>query len=173
MKVILDMAISLNGMIAREDGSEDWLPYEGWTEFVEEAKKYDNIVMGRETYEKVTALYKDHNFDDVPVSHKIIVTHDNNFTASEGYVTVHSPQEAINYLESKNMDILYLIGGGTLNAEFMKQKLITSVHVTVTPYILGKGRPFFATGDFEAQLTLTESHQLSNGRTRLFYEVNQ
>ncbi len=69
MNVILDMVISPNGFIARENGDEDWLPSEGWDDFVAEAKQYDNIVMGRETYEQVTEKYKDKNFDDVDVQH--------------------------------------------------------------------------------------------------------
>ena len=50
MKVILAMAISPNGLIARENGEEDWLPSEGWDEFLIDAKAFKNIVMGRETY---------------------------------------------------------------------------------------------------------------------------
>lgn len=58
MKVILDMTISPNGLIARDDGDEDWLPSEGWDDFISEVKHYDNIVMGRETYEQVTTRYR-------------------------------------------------------------------------------------------------------------------
>lgn len=172
MKVILDMVISLNGMVAREDGSEDWLPYEGWVEFLEQAKRHSNIVMGRETYEKVTELYKDHNFNDVDVAHKIIITRNSIFEAPSGYVVVHSPQEALDYIKENGLDTLYLIGGGVLNSEFMKQKLITDIFLTITPYVLGKGRPFLVEGDFEEQLTLRESRVLSNGRMRVLYQVN-
>jgi dihydrofolate reductase len=173
MKVILDMAISLNGMIAREDGSEDFLPYEGWVEFVEQAKRHNNIVIGRETYEKVTSLYKDHNFNDVPVEHKVIITRSTEFHSPEGYVVVHSPVEAVDYLKQKGIDIVYLVGGGVLNAEFVKQNLVTDIHLTVSPFILGKGRPFLALDDFESPLTLQESRSLSNGRLRLLYTVNE
>jgi len=173
MQVILDMVISLNGMVAREDGQEDWLPFEGWTDFIEESKKYDNIIMGRETYDKVTEFYQDHNFDDVPVSEKIIVTRSADFKAPVGYTIVHSPHEAVSYLEAKGFKSLYLIGGGVLNAEFIKHALVTDIHLTVTPYILGKGRPFLAQSDIEARLTLKDSKILSNGRIRLLYSVNE
>lgn len=48
MKVVLDMATSLNGFIARENGDEDWLPAAGWTDFANQAEQHKNIVMGRE-----------------------------------------------------------------------------------------------------------------------------
>ncbi len=65
MKVVLTMAVSLNGLIAREDGQEDWLPSEGWDDFVNDVAKFKNFVMGRETYELVQNLYPDHNFDGI------------------------------------------------------------------------------------------------------------
>ena len=173
MKVILDMAISLNGLIAREDGSEDFLPYEGWTEFIEQAKHFNNFVIGRETYEKVMSLYKDHNFNHVPVEYKVIITRNLNFKAPEGYIVLHSPLEAFKYLQQKGVDNLYLIGGGILNSEFMKQNLVTNVHLTINPFVLGRGRPFLAPEEFEARLTLIESHAYSNGRMRLLYAVNK
>lgn len=173
MKITLDMAISLNGMVARDDGSEDWLPFEGWTEFLDQAKLHNNIIMGRETYEKVTDLYKDHNFDDVNVTCKIIVTRNRHFIAPSGYSVVYSPSEALQCLKDHNIDHGYLIGGGVLNSEFIKQGLVSHMNLTVTPFILGSGRPFIAKSDFETNLTLMDSHQLSGGRLRLAYSVNK
>jgi dihydrofolate reductase len=172
MKVILDMVISPNGMIAREDGDEDWLPSEGWDEFVAQATRHGNIVMGRETYEQVTARYKDYNFEAVDVPHKVIVTTRKDFTAPTGYIIVHSPEEALAYIKKTGADALYLIGGGVLNAEFIKRKLVTHLQLTVTPYIIGKGRPFLAPDDYELSLTLVETKRLSIGRVKLSYKVN-
>ena len=172
MIVVLDMVISPNGFIAREDGNEDWLPSEGWDEFVADAKQYDNIVMGRETYEQVTRRYKDYNFDSVPVAHKLIVTQNQNFTAPDGYTVVHSPEAAMAYLKKANIQTLFLIGGGVLNAAFAKRGLISYVRLTVTPHVIGKGRPFLAHDDFEFALTLLDVQRLSLGRVRLSYKVN-
>lgn len=172
MKVILDMVISPNGFIARENGDEDWLPGEGWDDFATEAKRHDNIVMGRETYEQVTAKYKDKNFDDVDVKHKLIVTRNAGFSAPPDYTVVHSPEEAVEYLSKAGTKTLFLIGGGVLNAEFAKRKLITHVQLTVVPYIIGKGRPVLAFGDYELGLTLLSTKRLSLGRVRLNYKVN-
>jgi dihydrofolate reductase len=172
MKVLLDMVISPNGFIAREDGAEDWLPAEGWDEFVTEAKQHDNMVMGRETYEQVTARYKDYNFDSVPVAHKIIVTRNQNFTAPDGYTVVYSPEAALEYLKKLKVKTVFLVGGGKLNAEFVKRKLVTHIQVTVTPYIIGKGRSFLAPDDYELGLTLITVKRLSIGRVKLTYKVN-
>lgn len=173
MQVILDMVISPNGFIARENGDEDWLPHEGWDDFVAEAKQYDNIVMGRETYEQVTEKYEDENFDNVSVKHKLIVTTNNGFQAPKGYTVVHSPQEAVTYLKDAGAETLFLIGGGKLNAAFARAGLVDQIQFTVTPYIIGKGRPVLAYDDFELGLTLLNVKQLSIGRVRLVYKVNK
>lgn len=172
MKVILDMVISPNGFIAREDGNEDWLPSDGWEDFVNEAKQYNNIVMGRETYEQVTERYEDENFDNVDVDHKLIITARSDFKASEGYTVLHSPEAAVEYLNKTDVKTLFLIGGGVLNAAFAKCKLITQIQLTVTPYIIGKGRPVLAFDNFELDLTLLDVQRLNLGRVRLVYKVN-
>jgi dihydrofolate reductase len=173
MQVILDMVISLNGFIARENGDEDWLPHEGWEDFVAEAKQYGNIVMGRETYEQVTEKYKDENFDNVDVKHKLIVTTNKDFQAPNGYKIVHSPEEAVTYLKNASAQTLFLIGGGKLNSAFAKAGLVDQIQFTLSPYIIGKGRPVLAYDDFETGLTLLKVKQRSIGRVRLVYKVNK
>ena len=172
MNVILDMVISPNGFIARENGDEDWLPSDGWDDFVAETKQYNNIVMGRATYEMVTDKYENANFDSVKVDHKLIVTNSMDFQAPKGYTIVHSPEEAIDYLDRVGIRKLFLIGGGILNTAFAKKKLINQVQLTITPYIIGKGKPFLAFDDFEFGMTLIGFKQLSLGRIRLVYKVN-
>ncbi len=165
------MAISPNGYIAREDGDEDWLPTEGWDEFLELAKKFNNIVMGRETYEQVTARYQDYNFNNVECDHKIIVTRNNAFVAPEGYIVVHSPEEAIDYSRDKGLAELFLIGGGKLNTEFMKRGLINEIQLTINPYIIGAGRSFVAPDQLDLPLELIDSTVLSKGRVQIRYKV--
>ncbi|HEY4964709.1 MAG TPA: dihydrofolate reductase family protein [Candidatus Saccharimonadales bacterium] len=169
MNVVLNMGISPNGLIAREDGNEDWLPSDGWDDFLNEAKRFNNIVMGRETYEVVTRLYSNYNFDNVEAKHKIIVTINPDFKAPNGYTIVHSPEEAINYVDKQGLDSLFLIGGGKLNAEFLKRKLVNEIELIITPYIIGKGRPFIFPTDFDLPLELIEYKPLSKGRMLLRY----
>jgi len=173
MKIIQSNAISLNGMLARENGDEDWLPSEGWDEFVEDVKKYDNFIMGRETYELVTKLYPDYNFDNVEASHKIIVTSRSDYQAPNGYIVVHSPEEAKEFLDEKNAKVGLLVGGGKLNSSFYTKGLVDEAWVTVNPIILGKGRPFIGDFDFEAQLKLLNVVRLSKDRIRLRYVVTK
>lgn len=171
MKTILSMVISVNGMIARVDGWEDWLPHEGWEDMLNDVARYDNIIMGRETYELVMRNYHDGNFDDVTAKCKIIVTRDSRFSAPKPYVVVTTPADAIRKVQKSGLETALLIGGGELNGSFLRDNLVDELHLTVFPYILTDGRPVFGREPFESSLELLSSDRLSLGRVLNKYKV--
>jgi dihydrofolate reductase len=172
MKVIMANAVSINGMIAREDGGEDWLPDSGWKDFLASARHFGNFVMGRDTYETVMRLYPDYNFDDVETQFKIIVTRDASFKA-EGYITADSPQAAVAYVKAQGLDTVLLVGGGKLNASFLKHGLVDEIWLTITPHLLGQGRPVVDGRDIDVPLSLIETKQLDGGRILAKYAVRK
>lgn len=167
------MVISVNGMVARENGDEDWLPHDGWEDMLAEIGKYDNIVIGRETYELVMKNYANENFDDINCACKIIVTKDHNFAAPDPYVVVHSPYEVIDILAVHGLDTCFLIGGGKLNGSFLAARLVDEIQLTVYPYILTRGRPVFGDVAFETELELIGTEQKSLGRLYNRYHVKK
>ncbi len=173
MIVSLEMAMSPNGLIARENGQEDWLSSENWNDFLARARQAGNIVMGRETYELVTKLYEDYNFDNVECRHKVIVSKNKNFEAKTGYTVVNSPEDAIDYVERSGCKELLLIGGGKLNKSFIESNLADKISVTFEPYIIGRGRDFLAGGEYEVKLTTEKVEELSKGRVKITYKVNK
>lgn len=172
-RVVLSMCMSLNGFIAREDGQEDWLPSSGWDEFLIDAKAFGNIVMGRETYELVTKLYLDYNFDNIDTQCKLIVSRNKGFVAPNGYDVVDSPEHAVTFLHERGFENVFLIGGGKLNAEFLRLGLIDELWLTINPHILGRGRPVIGLSDLDLPLTFVQRNDLSGGRFRAKYRVNK
>lgn len=173
MNVVLSMAISPNGLIARENGEEDWLPAENWQDFLRDAEAAQNIVMGRETYELVTKLYPDYNFDNANAKYKIIVTTNSGFVAPVGYHSVASPQSAVEFIESKGLRTLLLIGGGKLNASFLAENLVDEIWVNITPHLIGKGRPLISPADLDIPLEKIEAQELSGDRVLIKYRVKK
>ena len=172
MIVRMANTISPNGYIARLNGEEDWLSSDNWDDFLKEAKEFNNFVMGRETYELVMKLYKDHNFDNVDCKYKIVVS-SQDLKVDGDYTLVHSPQEAIDFLKTQGLKRLLLIGGGKLNSEFARLNLIDEVALTVAPHILGQGRPVLVQGGYEFELELVEVKQLTKDRVRLLYKTGK
>jgi len=171
MIVSLEMSVSPNGYIAREDGREDWLSSDNWKEFLRRTRSTRNIVMGRNTYELVTELYPDYNFDTVQCDKKIIVSRSMQESPSPDYEVVSSPEAAIEKIKELGFEELLLIGGGKLNTSFLERGLVDQITVTYEPHIIGRGRVVMSPGDFEYKLKLKRVDEKPSGHVVITYEV--
>ena len=54
-KITIEMACSINGLIATEDGNEDFLSYRGWKIMLELLKEYDVLIWGRKTQDNIVS----------------------------------------------------------------------------------------------------------------------
>ncbi len=131
--------ISSDGFIAREDGSEDFIPDDTWLYFLNLCEKYGAVIMGRKTYETIQKYDKKllAPFEYLPIQ-KIIVTGNTKFHPKEGYIAVHSPEDAV--LRSPNA---LVSSGPTLNNYLLKNHFVVSIILNEIPVAIQKGlRPF-------------------------------
>jgi len=145
-KIILYIAMSLDGYIAGENGEIDWLEKfndEKVTEEYEQFyKRIDTIIMGKGTYLK---LINDIAKDSWPYPGKrcLVLTRDLAFKDDRVEV-IHefnrSYMESLRELGGKD---IWLVGGGKTIETFLQEDYIDEYIVTVTPTILGKGIPLF------------------------------
>lgn len=54
-EIVVEMACSINGIIATEDGSEDFLLYRGWEIMLEFLKEYDCLIWGKTTFKSIAS----------------------------------------------------------------------------------------------------------------------
>src|SRR3989344_2491873 len=134
MKVILFMAISLNGIIARENNEEDFLSEINWTSMVSLAKKFRCIIWGRRTHE-VVKTWDQHYHDDLKDIRKIVISKDVNFNTGRDYILVDSPKEALDLLKKERFENALLSGVSGLNASFAKEKLIDEIILNIEPVL--------------------------------------
>ena len=139
------IATSLDGFIARSDGSLDWLdeltdPEDdyGFEEFM---KGIDALVMGRKTFETVK------NFETWPYTKPVFVLSSRIQELPEklnGKVEFMKgdPMDIVSKLNSKGFENLYIDGGETIQ-RFLKEGLIDEMIITTAPLILGEGIPLF------------------------------
>lgn len=169
MKVILYMAQTVNGIIARENFEEDFLSNENWKVSMGLINKYKCFIIGRKTYEEVKK-WKDFNFDDIK-SVKIVVSRDNNFRVDKSYLIASSPQDAMGKANKLGFKKIILTGGGSINSSFMKAGLIDEIIVNIEPFVLGKGVKIFSEENFENKLKLLKIKKLKSGIVQLHYKV--
>lgn len=143
------IATSLDGFIAREDGSIDWLENAsaaapagedcGYADFI---KNIDYLVMGRNTFELVSS------FPEWPYKNtKVHVLSSTMIRLPSGMpaaVTLSNedPAALVQRLSKAGAKRLYIDGGVTIQ-RFLQSGLIEDITITRVPILLGTGRPLF------------------------------
>lgn len=170
MKITLYMAMSLNGYIAEENGSEDFLSDTNWEKFCNLAQKHRNFIVGRKTYDAVKNWNEGFSFDDLKDIQKIVISQDENYILDDGYILATSPREAITILQ--DFESVLVIGGSAINTAFIKENLLDEVILNVEPTLIGKGIPLFAKDDFTKKLEYISS-EISSDIVTLHYKVKK
>ncbi len=166
MKIVLYMATTVNGFIARENDDTPWAQ-EIWDSYYKIAKKFNALILGRRTYE----IMKDANeFDKIGTPFTIVITKQKKKNDAN-FVFVKSPKEAIDLLNGKGFDEALLGGGGTTNSSFMKDNLVDELILDIEPMILSSGIKLFEGNNFEAKLSLLRTDKISKNVVQLRYKV--
>jgi dihydrofolate reductase len=173
MKVTLFMAMSLNGIIARKNGDEDFLSHDNWNSFSGLVKSFQNFIIGRKTFEAVKQWKEEYNFDDFKDAMKVIVSSDQNYKIDVGYKLASSPKEALEILKENGFNNILITGGATLNSSFVKENLIDEIILNVESVIIGEGFPLFSSNDFDLDLKLVDVKKLPNDIVQLRYKVTR
>ncbi len=174
MKATVYVATSIDGFIARENGSIDWLPPVGeggedygYRKFLDSV---DAIVMGRRTYEMVLS------FGSWPYGKKpLIVLSSRQVEIPRNIAdTVESlsgpPKEVVRRLTERGFGHLYIDGGKTIQG-FLRDSLIDRLIITRVPILLGSGIPLFGPLSRDIKLRHLETRQFKNGLVQSEYEV--
>ncbi len=167
MKVVLYMAMTVNGMIAKENDETPWSDAE-WASFAKIVKQFKNLVIGRRTYE-IMKSDKD-LFSKIGNPFVVVVTSQKS-KASKNLAFAKSPKEALSVVKEKGFSAALLGCGAHLNAAFAKENLIDEIILDVEPMFFGKGIKLFADADFEVKLKLLEVRKLSKDELQLHYKV--
>ena len=166
MKVILYMAATVNGFIAKENDDTSWISTEEWSSYSAMVRKAGNVIIGHRTYDIITKQPEFSEFKDVKV---IIVANQNFTTLRPTHIVVRSPAEALEKLN--DVAEVIVAGGSILNAAFLKNHLVDEIYLHLEPIIFGKGIPLFDVSDFENRLQLIGTKQISKNEIQLHYKV--
>ncbi len=174
--VTIHMVSSLDGFIAKKDGSVSWMQstdnYEpGITltqEYIEEyVSKIDCYVMGSHTYEH--ALKLGWPYGETPV----IVLTSRALTSDKKSVQFYAGdlnQLVKDQLKSSYQNI-WMVGGAILTKEFIRLNLADELIISILPIILGDGTLFFDYIGQEQRLHLKDVTAYKDGMVELTYEI--
>jgi len=173
-KIKLYIAISLNGKIAKLDGSVDWLESipnpekidHGYSDFY---KSIDTTIQGNKTYKQILSWGIDFPYAD---EKNYVFTRNNELENTE-YVEFISENhiDFMKQLKKEKGKDIWIVGGGQLNTIFLNENLIDEIQVFVMPIILSDGIELFENLPKETKLKLIESKSYSTGAIEIKYKV--
>lgn len=170
-RIIVYIAQSLDGYIAKENGDISWLsvverPNEdyGYSDFI---KTIDTVIIGRKTYEKVLSFGIEfpHKSRKCFVLSKTLVGHDQNVQFFGGSI-----DDLVKMLNNEEGEDIFIDGGAEVVREFRNRDLIDEYIISIIPILLGRGIKLFKESDIENRLKLTESKVFDSGLVQLKYE---
>src|SRR5689334_6989537 len=182
-RVTIHMVASLDGFIARKDGSVDWL--ETADEFAQgeemnaalvEAfvKTIDWYVMGWRTYE--TGLrFESRGFGWAYGDKPTFVLTSRDLPRVRASVEFYSGDltQFVNGRLRPVFRSIWFVGGGALSAECLRLGLADEVRYSILPIVIGDGIRFFEKLDKEVALHLAELKAYASGMVGLRYEVRR
>lgn len=174
------LATSLDGFIAREDGSLDWLQGSGESDEppTDEDHGYrafmtdiDAIVMGRDTYEKVRT------FDAWPYEKPVVVLTHRDLEVPEelaGRVEAMAGPlaEVVAALAERGLRRLYVDGGRTIQG-FLDAGLLDEITISRVPVLIGTGIPLFGPVRADIALRHVSTRTFEGGMVQSTYEVER
>lgn len=161
-KTSVFVATSLDGFIARPDGSIDWL--EAANQTVPEGEdcgfshffaSIELLVMGRHTFEQVKT-FAEWPYGRTPVlvltrRHVDIPAHLTGLVKSSN----ETPTELMQRMAMRGTRQVYVEGGLTVQT-FLASGLVDEITITTIPVLLGRGRPLF--GQLTQDIALQHLH---------------
>ena len=177
-KIVVYIATSADGYIARPDGDVEWLNRQPQTVDYGMGAFYptiDTILWGRKTYDWLLNYYKkagkkDGMFDTELANY--VFSRKPRKRAASGVEFVSEPvKEFAERLRATQGKHIWMMGGGGLIASFLDAGEIDEFDIHVIPVFIGEGIPLVAPRHRDVPLRLRSSRKYPDGVVRLRYEV--
>ena len=163
------VAVSLDGFIAGPKGEYDWIVMDPQIDFGALFKEFDTAVIGRKTYQMMTAQGGNGAMPglDVVVFSKTLPA----ATHKGVRILNDDPADIVPALKAKPGRDIWLFGGGGLFRSLLDAGLVDTVELAVMPVLLGSGIPLLPPGAM-TELKLSDQKVLPrSGIVLLSYAV--
>lgn len=172
-KTVLFIAMSVDGRIADQKGSVDWLYGHGdesdavdsYAEFI---KGIDTVLMGWNTYHQVVTELVPEAWPYAGLK-TYVFTHRACESSNEVVFTDEDPTKVIERLRAEPGKDIWVCGGANVVNQLMKDDMIDRFHLSIIPALLGEGPRLFNERFKQSRLRLIDV-KAYDGITDLVYE---
>lgn len=171
-KIVLYIAMSLDGYIADKNGGVSWLSGDGsdpdnlgsYCEFIDTV---DTVILGRTTYQQIITELSPDNW---PYEGKksYVLTHHKQEDRNEIHFVNTPMTELLTKLKQQDGKDIWLCGGADIIDQALKANIVDELTISILPTLLGDGIRLFRTNETPKSLTLL-SHRSYNGIVDLVY----
>ena len=173
-EVVLYIAASLDGYIARTDGDVSWLDaYQSKDQQADYEAFYETVgalVMGSRTYEQILT------FGDWPYpGRQTYVLGQRRLPVPDGAeVTFYAggPEDLMRMVRGFTQGDVWLVGGARVVGSFLKAGLVNTLRLAVVPVVLGEGIALFERSLGGLSLKLQGEHRFESGIVELSYSIS-
>jgi dihydrofolate reductase len=172
-KIIVNVATTADGYLARPDGNLDWLTerpvpkdFYGLLEF---ERSTDAKILGRKTFDQSLAMGAHFRTDDVRYvfSRRLSPT-----AVPAGVHFVNDSIHAfVRRLRTQAGKDVWLMGGGEIIGSLLDEGVIDEFIITVVPIFIGEGIPLLVRRHRKVELGLIGVRQFPDGVVQLRYQV--
>ena len=172
-KIIVHIATSVDGYIARPDGNLDWLTnrpaptgFYGLPKFM---RTVDAKVLGRKTFDLSAKMGASFSGNDV---HYVFSRQPPPPSVPAGVRFVTQPIRAFaKQIRAQRGKNIWMMGGGELIASFLDEGAIDEFIISIVPTFIGEGIPLIAPRHRQVPLRLRSVQRFPDGVVQLHYQV--
>ncbi|HUH19686.1 dihydrofolate reductase family protein [Albibacterium sp.] len=177
-KVILDLAVSLDGFIEGPNGEIDWCIMDDDMDFDGFISSIDTIFYGRVSYDIWGNYQPDINasipeqmlWKEVHSKEKFVFSSQNRQDERAIFIKSDIANKVTEIKKQGGKDI-WLYGGASLIKTFINLGLIDLFRISVHPIALGSGKPLFENLKERIGLRLIKTNIFKSGVVQLIYEL--
>jgi dihydrofolate reductase len=180
-KIIVDLAVTLDGFIEGKNGEVDWCIMDPDMGFIDFLHQIDTILYGRKSYElwgqytpesEVTATEKE-LWDLVHRKQKYVFSRTQKATDDKVIFINDQILEEVNKIKNTPGKDIWLYGGASLLTTFINLGLVDEFRLSVHPLVLGEGKPLFMDIQERIKLKLVNTRSFSSGVVQLIYQLDR
>jgi dihydrofolate reductase len=179
-RIILDLAVTLDGFIEGKNGEVDWCIMDAEMGFTHFLNQIDTIFYGRKSYDlwgKYMPKPDDSDsekemWDIVHSKQKYVFSRTLNGNDPNVVFINDQIHDEVTKLKNKPGKDIWLYGGSSLITTFIQLGLVDEYRLSVHPVILGEGKPLFMDMKQRMNLKLIDTRAFSSGVVQLIYYSN-
>ncbi len=171
-KVILQLAISLDGFIEGPNGEFDWCLTDhdyGMTNFF---KRIDAIFIGRKSYEISLAMGGSAP-PGFPALKEYVFSNSLKEVEGDRLLVKGDIETDVSKIKMEPGKDIWLYGGASLTTHFLNHGLVDEMALAVHPILLGQGKLLFQKINGRIPLKLINSTRYPSGLVMLNYDIQK